>query len=72
MTLQEGNQTMGYIDNDGDYIIDTVEELKEFAANTPCVQYSSDAWEMVTVLGGNELVKLVFSTTCEHTRSDAT
>jgi hypothetical protein len=55
-----------YVDNDGDQILETMDELREFAQNTPCLLCSENAREMLMVLGKNKVVQLVFSTTCEH------
>jgi hypothetical protein len=57
-----------HIDGDGDTILDTRQELEQFARTTSCGQCRAEAREMLDVVDGVGLVKLVFCTTCEHGR----
>jgi len=59
---------MGYTDPDGEYIIDTVIELREFIEVSLCAQCVSDAVDILAALNGKQVEKLVFSMKCWHVK----
>jgi hypothetical protein len=58
-----------YVDDDGDTILETKEELREFMYNTPCAYCAQECRDLLSVMEGKAVAKLKVSTTCEHMES---
>lgn len=57
-----------YIDDDGETILDTLEEISAYAnKRSNCVLCRADARMLEIALVGTDVVKVEFSTTCVHT-----
>lgn len=59
---------MSYTDDDGDVILETVDELRLFAGSTPCQECRAEARLILAMLATPPVrtVAIVFSTTCDH------
>lgn len=64
---------MTYVDQDGDTILENLQELKEWLPKCECRVCESDALEMLTFFNQNPEAKIIigthgfmFSTTCHH------
>lgn len=57
-----------YVDHEGDMILETTDELREFMVGTDCNDCRHDAQEMYDILTvpGKKPMTIVFSITCEH------
>lgn len=59
---------MSHIDDDGDVILETLDELRFFAGSTPCDRCRAEARLMLAVLTAPPVATIAvnFSATCEH------
>jgi hypothetical protein len=59
---------MTYEDRDGDTILETVSEIREFARITDCDACREEARFMIATFSGMKPLVIVFSTTCTHNK----
>lgn len=59
---------MSYIDQDGDTILETGSEIREFIESCTCSQCVMDAVEMLELIDNPRVTthRIVFMTRCEH------
>jgi hypothetical protein len=57
---------MTYVDQDGETILETEEELREFARTSDCHRCRLEARFMLATFASMKPFVVVFSTTCEH------
>ncbi len=55
-----------YIDDDGETILETLEEIENFAKSTNCSACKHEAMTMVQMMHDTRVLKMVFTTTCSH------
>jgi bacterioferritin-associated ferredoxin len=57
---------MGHVDNEGEYIIDSVPELREFIGISQCPECVNAAKDVLAVIQDKPVTRMVFSMKCEH------